>query len=251
MTKTEFLAAIKSACETLPVELVDAALADFERQFTDQFISGVSEQTIVERWGSPQAAALKLKLGSFSGNLKQAVSAQKVARVGLSGVGLLLMDIFLLGPAMVYSALLATFYAVALAVYLTGIFVSASSMAGLNYIDVPARYLLNNFTTKGYSHLDLDNIDIAPLGLISDDALPKVADTTDPTNNQDQLQSPSSFHERGIHFATHLNKDSIWKGIGTTLAGMVLLVLCFLSTGFTFRKLRQFVAWHFTVLRNA
>ena len=244
MTKIEFIAAFRSACDTLPSELVASALADYERQFTDQLISGVSEQVIVEHWGSPQHAALKLKLGTFNGNLKQAVSAEKVARVGISGVGLAFMDIFLLGPAMVYSALLAAFYVVALVVYLTGIFVSASSLAGVNYIDVPAHYLLNGFSMRGHTRFDLGDIDIVPTELGNDDVSEKNAEEV-------SIESPHFFHDRGFHIATHLSKDSIWKGMSTTLAGMVLLVLCFLATRFTFRVLRQFVAWHFTVLKNA
>ena len=253
MTKIEFISAFKSACETLPGGLVDAALADYERQFTDQIISGVSEQVIVERWGTPQTAALKLKVGTFNGNLKQAMSAGKVARVGVSGVGLVFLDILLLGPAAIYSALLAAFYVVALLVYLTGIFVSASSLAGVSYIDVPAHYLLNNFAVKGYTHFDLADMDIVPTDLTNDDASPTAAGVTGVAEDSDhvQIHSPSFFHGNGFHIATHLNKDSIWKGISTTLAGIVLLVLCFLATGFTFRKLRQFVVWHFSVLKNA
>ena len=34
------------------------------------------------------------------------------------------------------------------------------------------------------------------------------------------------------------------------VAGMVLLVLCLLATRFSFRTLKQYVIWHFTVLRN-
>ena len=247
MTKLEFIAAFKLACDTLPVELVDVALADFERQFTDQFLSGMSEQVIVERWGNPQHAALKLKLSTFNGNLRKTVSVEKVARVGMNGVGLVLMDVVLCIPAMIYLALLSAFYIAALVVYLTGIFVSASSLAGVNYIDVPAHYLLHDMAMKGSTHLNIGNIDIVPTELVKEDGpvVPEAGQGPGPDH------SPHFLHDRGFHIATHLNKNTIWKGTSTTLAGMVLLVLCFLATRFTFRMLRQFVAWHFTVLKNA
>ena len=88
VTKLEFLAAFRLACDTLPGELVEAAVADYERQFTDALLAGELESAIVQRWGAPQHAALKLKLGTFNGNLKQVVTAEKVARVGFSGAHL-------------------------------------------------------------------------------------------------------------------------------------------------------------------
>ncbi|PRC93725.1 DUF1700 domain-containing protein [Solimicrobium silvestre] len=246
MTKLEFIAAFKSACDTLPSELLEAALADYERQFTDQLLSGLSEQTIVERWGSPQHAALKLKLGTFNGNLKQAVSAEKVARVGLSGVGLILMDFFLLIPATLYFSLLSVFYALALVAYLTGIFVSASSLAGVSFIDIPAHRIPNFISMHGTTHLDLNDIEIVPT-LISSADLPTKA-------MEERLlgfNHAHFLHDQGLHIATNLNKNTLWNGIGITLAGMLLMLCCFLATRFTFRMLRRFAAWHFSVLKNA
>lgn len=236
MTKLEFLAAFRLACDTMPAEPVEAAIAEYERQFTDLLLSGLSETAIVAQWGTPQHAALKLKLGTFTGNLKQAVNVQKVARVGISGAGLAVLDLILLIPASIYAVLLSAFYIVSLAVYLSGIFVSASSLAGVNYIDIPAHALLSKLATKGTTHLSLGSIDIEPadIGLESDDE-----------------PSDAAKPDRGFHIATHVDKSSIWKGLSTTVAGMLLLVLCLLTTRFTFRLLRQFVAWHFSVLKNA
>jgi uncharacterized membrane protein len=248
VTKLEFLAAFKTACDTLPGELLDAALADYERQFTDQILSGLTEQVIVERWGSPQHAALKLKLGTFNGNLKQAVSVEKVARVGMSGVGLAFMDFFLLIPATIYSAVLLAFYLASLLVYLSGIFISASSLAQVSYIDVPVHYFLNDTSLKGSTHLNLGNIEIVSADISKDDDESKKAspDPEHPTKHFGHF-----LRDQGFHIATHISKYSVWKGIGTTLAGMLMLTFCFLATRFTFRILKQFASWHFTVLKNA
>ena len=247
MTKLEFIAAFKSACNNLPTELVDLALADYERQFTDQFLAGVSEHIIVERFGSPQHAALKLKLSTLNGSLKTTVTAEKVARVGMSGVGLVVMDIFLCIPAAIYACALFAFYCAALVVYLVGIFFSASSLAGVNYFDVPARYFLHNGAMRGSTHLTIGAIDIVPTELINNDERTPV----DAPQSGDVEHTQHFLHERGFHVATHVGRGTIWKGLGTTLAGMVLLVLCFLATRFTFRLVRQFAAWHFSVLKNA
>ncbi len=247
MTKLEFLAAFRLACNSMPSEPVEAAIADYERQFTDSLLSGLSETVIVERWGTPQHAALKLKFGTFSGNLKQAVNVEKVARVGISGAGLALLDLILLIPASVYATLLWAFYIVSIAVYLSGIFVSASSLAGVNYIDIPAHALLSKLATKGTTHISIGSMDIEPadIGTDSDDEPAGL-------NQSESVEQGTHFkRDRGFHIATHIDKSSIWKGVSTTLAGMLLLVLCMLTTRFTFRLLRQFVAWHFSVLKNA
>ena len=247
MTKLEFLAAFRLACDALPAELVEAAVADYERQFTDQLLAGLSEPVIVERWGTPQHAALKLKLGTFNGNLKQAVTAEKVARVGFSGAGLALLDLFLLIPASVYFSVLGAFYLAAGAVYLSGIFISASSLAGVNYIDIPAHTILNQFTMKGSTNISLGTIDIEPafIGVEADTAQSEPDQTGSATH-------PSHFmRDRGFHIATHINHSTIWKGLSTTVAGMLLLVLCLLATRFTFRQLKRFAGWHCTVLKNA
>ncbi len=246
MTKLEFLTAFKQACDALPTELVDAAVADFERQFTDQLLTGVPEHSIVERWGTPQHAALKLKVSSFNGNLRQSVNVDKVARVGISGVGLAIMDFFLFFPGLIYLVVLAVTYLAALIVYFAGIFVTASSLAGVNYVDIPAHYLPHDFSMKGSTHLDIGNIDIVPTEVFNEDKSATPA-PKEPTS----ADLPQVVHDRAYHVATHLSKSTIWKGISTTLSGMVLLVLCFLATRFTYSMLRQFVTWHFTVLKNA
>jgi uncharacterized membrane protein len=257
VTKLEFIATFRSACDGLPAELVETALADYERQFTDQFLSGVSEAHIVERWGSPQHAALKLKVGTFNGNLKESVSVKKVARVGLNGIGLALIDILLCVPAAVYCVVLAAFYIASIAMYLSGIFMSASSLAGVNYIDVPAHYLLRDLNFKGSTHLNFGNIEVVPTELVSDDDQDKPDDASPESNNPlaDQPgmteHTQHFLHDRGFHISTHISKGSAWQGVFTTLGGIILLVMCMLVTRISFLLLRQFVSWHVTVLRNA
>jgi len=247
MTKLEFLAAFRSACEALPMALTEAAIADYERQFTDQFLTGVAEQVIVDRWGAPSQAAMKLKLGTLNGNLKQVVSVEKVARVGMSGLGLVVMDFFLLIPGAIYLALMIALYAGSLAVYLSGIFVSASSLAGVNYIDVPAYYLMNDHSVKGTTHLDIGSVEIESTDISAEHG----ADKKTQSDGNSADHPPHFLRDKGFHIATHIGRGSLWKGVSSTLAGMMLLVLCLLATRFTFGLLRQFVAWHFSVLKNA
>ena len=246
MTKLEFLDSFKLACDALPAELIDAAIGDYEREFTDQLLSGVSEQSIVDRWGSPEHASLKLRLGTFNRNLKQIVRAEKVARVGISGFGLLVMDLFLLIPAAAYFALFFVGYVVALLIYLAGIFQSASSLAGVNYIDVPAHYFANGITMNGSTHLIIRDIDIVPLALLKEDGQDRLKKNAHSSSTYDQ----HLINDRGFRIVTHINQQSIWEGVGTTLIGMMMLILCFFATRLTFLKLRQFAVWHFVVLKR-
>ena len=247
MTKLEFLESFKSACDTLPAELVDAAVADFERQFTDQFLAGQSEQMIVGRWGSPQHAALKLKLGTLNGSLKQVVSAEKVARVGISSFGLMILDLFLFIPGMAYFAVLMAFYFLGCLIYLAGIFQTSAGLAGVNFIDVPANYFSNDMVMKGSTHLNIADIDIVPSQVFEGEEQKISNGNPEQTVGHDMHY----MHDRGFHIATHLGKNSVWKGVGTTLSGMLMLVLCLLATRFSIQMLKQFASWHFTVLKSA
>ncbi len=255
MTKLEFLAAFRAACEHVREEAVEAAIADYERQFTDQILAGETEQAIVDRFGSPQAAARKLKLSTLNGNLKQAVSAGQVAKVGVSGLGLLLLDLILVVPAIVYSALLGAFYFVALLVYLSGIFISTASLAKVSYIDVPTQNILSGVNFNDHSHITIGDVEITPE--VSDDP-DLVEDRSDVANAAKGEADPQGepalpihlLRDQNFHISTHVNNRTIWRGIATTVAGMVLLVLCLLATRFSFRTLKHYVIWHFTVLRN-
>jgi uncharacterized membrane protein len=257
VTKLEFISAFRSACESLPTELVEAALADYERQFTDQFLSGVSEAVIVERWGTPQHAAMKLKVGTLNGNLKESVTVQKVARVGLNGIGLVVMDVLLCVPAVVYAAVLVVFYVAALAMYLSGIFMTSSSLAGVNYIDVPAHYLLRDLDMKGSTHFNFGSIDIVPTELVEDGDTSKPASVDSGGNNSGEAHPEANDHaqhflrDRGFHIATHIHKGTVWEGVSVTVAGMLFLLLCLLATRFSFLMFRQFIRWQFAVLKNA
>lgn len=245
MTKLEFLAAFRAACVNLREDVVEAAVADYERQFTDHLLAGGNEADIVGRWGSPATAARKLRLSTFNGNLAQAVSAEKVARVGVSGLGLAAMDLLLVGPAIIYTFVLGLFYAVSLAIYLSGIFVSAASLAQVNYIDLPTEYLTGAFNFDGRDSLKFANVEIVPDEIADVDA----AATPTPGAGNDLLLH--SLHHKNFHIATKINQQTIWKGLGTTVAGMVLLILCLLATRLSFRAVRRFAAWHFSVLKNA
>ena len=250
MTKLEFIAAFTSACGNLPGELLDTALAQFERQFTDQLLSGLSEQTIVANWGSPQSAALKLKLHTLNGSLKQPMSGEKVMRICMMGFGLLLMDLFVLIPATVFASVLLAFYTLAGSAYLAGIFIIASNLAGVNYIVVPNHY----FPAAIFKHMEIGNVHIDPSSPMPvqqnpphftskiNPAIVAFEDAPQAISGDAQLQS--------LNIAANWAKDVFWCGIATTLAGMLLLVLCLKATGLAFRVLRRFALWHFNTLKN-
>lgn len=262
MTKLEFIAAFTSACGNLSGELLNTALVQYERQFTDQLLSGMSEQTIVAGWGSPQSAALKLKLHTLNGSLKKPMSGEKVMRICMTGFCLLIMDLFILIPASVCAALLSLFYALAATVYLVGIFISASSLAGVNYVEVPNQY----FPVGIFKHVEIGSFRIDPSPLTPEQQSPEpastphfissinpgilvfeyapaaVADAIQPATMKDKTQS--------LHIAANWTKNAFWCGIAVILAGMVLLVLCLLATRLAFRLLHRLALWHFNTLKN-
>ncbi len=248
MTKLEFIAAFTSACDNMPRELLDAALADYERQFTDQLLSGQSERAIVDGWGAPQTAALKLKLQTLNGNLAQPLSGAKVLRVVMAGAGLAVLDFFLLIPASFVGFLLTSLFLLGSGAYLGGIFVTVSSLVGVNYIEVPQSY----FPAAMFSHVDIGSVRIDPDVIVVDTpVLAMPHSSTNITPDIIAFEDAGQHQKQTLHIATNLHKNAVWNGLGITLTGMMLLVLGLLAVRLSFRLLGRFIGWHLFTLKNA
>jgi hypothetical protein len=178
----------------------------------------------------------------------------------ISGVWLAILDLFTFIPAAFFSSLLFVVYAVSLCIYLSGIFVSASSLTGVSYIEIPAQYLPMHLA----SHIDIGRIHFRPDGGLSDDGDKKATAVNDDLvigviKNPDSVKSADTGDSvelrtaryESVDIVSHLPKNTFWNGIGITLAGMIMLILCFLATRLGFHLLRSFALWQFAILKNA
>jgi hypothetical protein len=127
----------------------------------------------------------------------------------VSGAGLAIFNLFMIVPAMVYSALLFALYLAALAFYLSGIAITASGLAGNSelLLDLPSRYVqidaddpaasarpgCRSTTTGIHVHEEGDGPDET-----SDDG--RAASCAAPSRGR---QHPAHQHRHGRRFAHH------------------------------------------------
>lgn len=145
MGKLEYLDALKRAMLGLPPEVQARTLAWYEQRFVNGEGIGRSEDEVARELDDPKKVALTLRASSHLSALN-AFSEKKnpanLLRLTVSALGLAIFNLFMIVPALVYGALLASLYLCALAFYLAGVATTAGGLAGTNelLLDWPARF---------------------------------------------------------------------------------------------------------------
>jgi uncharacterized membrane protein len=146
MGKNEYLAALKRAMDGIDPESQARTLAYYEQRFIDGLAAGRSEEEIAADLDEPKKIAMTLRASSHREAFAQKKSPANLVRMLVSLFGLLIFNLFMVVPAMVYFSLLATMYACAIAFYLGGVAITASGLAGANelVIDGPLKHFNSN-----------------------------------------------------------------------------------------------------------
>ena len=164
MTRLEYINALRRALaeQQPPVSLDIAAnvVAHYNQRFADGLAAGGSEADIAAALGEPHQIAATLSSSTTSssstspststsgagatsfaaqgkalGHMKAAQLRHgpgHVLRMLITAAGLGIFNLFMVVPAVVYAALLATLYALSLGFYIAGIAITASGLAGAN-----------------------------------------------------------------------------------------------------------------------
>jgi uncharacterized membrane protein len=162
MNKTAYLDTLGRAMAGLPPDVQARTLAYYEQRFVDGVTAGRSEEDVGRELDEPRQIAMTLRA---SIHLRAAEERENNARedklramesgragrhtvrqtggglrLAVSALALAVFNLFMLVPALVYSALLFALYACTLAFYLAGIATTASGLAGVNelVLDSPA-----------------------------------------------------------------------------------------------------------------
>ena len=141
MGKLEFLDALKRAMTGLPPEAQAKTLAFYEQRFVDGVAAGRTEQDIASEQDDPKKIAMTLRANTHMQAFETRKNPANLVRMVVATLGLAVFNLFMVVPAMVYAALLATLYACGLAFYLAGTVITASGLSGANEIklDGPLR----------------------------------------------------------------------------------------------------------------
>jgi hypothetical protein len=178
----------------------------------------------------------------------------------VSGVGLAIFNLFMIVPAVVYSALLFALYACALAFYLAGIATTASGLAGANelVLDWPSRFVTIDDDGRGRQV----RIEIGDRGIIVRQERPQVADPLPPDDRGDAddrhsraLRGAEALADSTLRISTDMDAETRTTqtlfGLGLVLGGIALFLLSLVITRYTFIGLKRYVQMNRSLLKGS
>lgn len=268
MGKLEYLDALKRAMAGLPVEAQAKTLAYYEQRFVDGVAAGLSEEEIAKGLDDPKKIAMTLRANTHMRAFEEKKNPANFVRLMVAVIGLAIFNLFMVVPAIVYASLLASLYACGLALYLGGVAVTASGLAGASelVLDGPLRhFVINGRDDDGEPRQAKVTIDAMGVHVdenyrdeeaeASVDASVDV-DVSEGTNRSERvIRGAESVAERGIKVYTDMDADSratqTAVGLAMVIGGIVLFLLSLVVTRYTFIGIRRYIDMNLSLLKGA
>lgn len=265
MGKLEYLDALKRALMGLPPETQARTLARYEQRFVDGSAAGRPEHEVAIELGDPRQVAVTLRTSAHLADLKDSSKDKKpsgnVARTVVSGIGLLIFNLFMLIPAAVFASLLMSLYLSAFGVYVSGIAVTASGLAGSNELILSAPLTRMVISDDGEPVESQTRVTIGANGIhVFDEPAPGLDEDTPETRterddrNSRFMRGAEAVAERKIQITTELDPGSrttqVALGCALILGGIVLFLLSIVLTKYTLLGIRRYVNMNLSLLKG-
>lgn len=244
MGKLEYLDALKRAMAGLPPELQARTLAYYEQCFVDAAALGRPETAVAEELGEPKKIAMTLRANAHLAQIQALQNARdpvSLVRTAVSAVGLGIFNLFMVVPALVYGALLASLFAAAMCFYVGGIAITASGLAGANELLLQGPFQQIVTDDNGEPSEVQTRININETGI----------------HVRQEKVDPDSAPEsrRGVRIETDVDTDSrttqTFFGIGLVLGGIALFLLSLVITRYTLIGIRRYVHMNLSLLKGS
>ena len=262
MGKLEYLDALKRAMLGLPPELQAKTLAWYEQRFVDGMAAGRPELEIARELDDPKKVALTLRTSTHLHAFKEQKNPATLVRLMVSVLGLLIFNLFMVIPAAVFGSLLAALYAGAFALYVSGIAITASGLAGANelVLDGPLRHVVDG--AAGDRDRTRTRISIGDTGIeVSQDKDPRAASTSDTGTDPDASEGSRVVRraERvagsGIRISTEMDEESratqTVLGLAMVLGGIVLFLVSIVVTRYAALGVKRYLQMNMSLLRGS
>lgn len=273
MSKLDYLDKLKQALRGLPPASQAKTLAWCEQRFVDGVAAGKSEDEITAELGEPYLIAQTLR-ASLGPNPAAAATSTATTRAAPAkapplralrtlgtGLGLLIFNVFMAIPAAVYASLLITLYAVGFSLYVGGIAITTSALAGNNELLLKAP-LANLIVHSDDSGSNQTRITINENGIqVTSEPRERAADepatSTDEktTRRERAIERAEALAERTVLLSTDLEPDAranqVLFGIGLILGGIVLFLLSLVVTRYTWLGIKRYVNMNISLLKGA
>ena len=268
MDKQAYLDALQKALAGLPPETVAKTLAYYEQRFVDGVMAGRTEQEIATELGEPRKIAMTLRANVHMSAFEQKKTPVNAARMAVSLAGLAIFNLFMVVPAMVYAALLATIYVCAFTFYLSGIVITASGLSGTNelVLDGPLRDVIQFDNRDGDGHrtqtkiaIDHEGIQIYQEPLDGYDAPPAgeagEADAEESNSRSGKIiEKAERMASSAVHISTDLDGESRTTqsvlGMTLVLVGILLSLLSLVVTKYTIVGIKRYIQMNTSLLRG-
>jgi uncharacterized membrane protein len=259
MGKLEFLDQLKRAMLGLPPDVQAKTLGYYEQRFVDGINAGRSEQDVARDLDDPARIATTLRTSSYSAQLGAQLekrSPASVLRVLVSGAGLAIFNLFMIVPAMVYSALLFALYVAALAFYLSGIAITASGLAGNGelVLDLPTRYVQIDDEDDSAKRQLRVQIDDTGIHVHEEGGEARPGDDSAARDSSRLRRGAEAVAGNTLHITTDMDADSRTTqtlfGFGMVLGGIALFLLSLVVTRYTFIGIKRYVQMNFSLLKG-
>lgn len=262
MHQQDYLDALRRALAGLPPDLIAKTMAYYEQSFNEGLAAGRSAGEIAHDLGDPKKIALTLRANTQRRAFEQKKTPVNLLRLLVSLAGLAIFNLFMVIPAAVYAALLATLYAVGLSFYLGGIAITASGLSGANelLLDGPLRHMLihdddggegddqrQTRITIGDTGIEIDHLP-GPVGTAPDSR------PSPPSPSSRVIERAEALAGSGIHIYTDLDQDARTTqtlfGMGMVLGGIALFLLSLVVTRYTLIGIRRYIAMNISLLKG-
>jgi uncharacterized membrane protein len=262
MGKLEYLEALKRAMLGLPPDVQARTLAYYEQRFVDGVAAGRGEPDVARELDDPTKIAMTLRASAHLDAFSDKKNPANLLRLMVSAVGLAIFNLFMLVPALVYSALVLCLYIAALTFYLAGIATTASGLAGANelVLDWPSRFVTIDDDGRGRQL----RVNIGSNGIIVNEERPQVADPLPPEDKADPdsrlersraLRSAHALADSTLRISTDMDAESRTTqtlfGLGLVLGGIALFLLSLVVTRYSFAGLRRYVQMNRSLLKGS
>ncbi|MES2102875.1 MAG: DUF1700 domain-containing protein [Pseudomonadota bacterium] len=284
MDKTEYMNALKQALDGLPADTIETTMWAYERKFVDAMVEGRSEEEIAAGLPKPSLVAAQKKTGLRYEEVKKDFSAGNVAGLFISLIGLLVFNLFMIIPAIVYFCLLFASYISALAFYAVGIGVTAASLSGVSQFnfDIPVRdhVIVSDSGVRIHGdRMGSVHVDISPSGIIVDDddatvtlgsydtevdlpagqaaashtdstpAAAPAAKTASAASAPAAAGSSAENQKIRVNVGNHVQGRHVWEGLALLLGGIALFLFCLFMTRYTFIGFKHYLQWNVSLLK--
>lgn len=260
MSKNEYLDALKKALAGLPPEAAAKTMAYYEQCFIDGLAAGKTEEEVAAGLDEPRKIAMTLRANAHRSAFEQSRNPANLARMVFSFIGLGVFNLFMVVPAAVFSALLLSVYASAFALYISGIAITATGLAGANELVLtgPLRHLViyddegDQVETRMQTKVSISDQGIDVFQEPSP-GLRKEMDEAD-SKSEKWLEGAEAMAEGGVRITSDLDNESRATqtaiGIGLVLLGIMLSLLSIVITRYSLIGLKRYIQMNLSLLRG-